>query len=296
MTPGGRERTARKRRDEGKLLARRLQDEARFIRTWLDKPLATGAISPSGPALARAMAAAVDPSGVGPVVELGPGTGPVTQALLERGIAEDRLILVEFDGDFCRLLRQRFPRATVIEGDAYRLSRTLRGHMVTPAAAIVSSLPLLTRPEAIRIELLRDAFDLMAIGAPFVQFTYGMVSPIPRQAGGFVAKVSPPVWLNLPPARVWVYRESESIAAGPGHDFFDRLIDQADQFCDEWLEKMRHEVLETTGKMRHGLRERGIRVRSELREQAGRVARDRRLQPTFDLIRKIGSRLDRPPV
>lgn len=95
---------------EGLKLGERLHDEARFLRSWLDNPANAGAIAPSSPALARAMAGAVDPHRPGPVVELGPGTGPVTEALIERGIDEARLVLIEFDPDFVSLLRERFPR------------------------------------------------------------------------------------------------------------------------------------------------------------------------------------------
>lgn len=185
-----------------------LEDEARFLKSWLNKPLVTGAVYPSGKALARMMARYVDPDMPGPVIELGPGTGPVTEALLARGIAEERLVLVEFNPDFCRLLRKRFPKARVIEGDAYGLEATL-GNLGEQAAAVVSSLPLFTRPEAQRLGLLRAGFRLMHEGAPFIQFTYATVSPMPLKSRDFSAHVSPRVWLNLPPARVWVYRDAE---------------------------------------------------------------------------------------
>ena len=96
----------------------RLDDEVRFIRSWIEKPLAIGAVTPSGRALARTMAGYVDPRRPGPVIELGPGTGPVTEALLAQGIDQSRLVLVEFDPTFCRLLRKRYPAATVVQGDA----------------------------------------------------------------------------------------------------------------------------------------------------------------------------------
>src|SRR5436853_7296737 len=83
----------------------RLDDEVRFIRSWLEKPLATGAVTPSGRVLARTMARYVNPTTAGPVVELGPGTGPVTEALIAEGIAPERLVLVEFNPTFCQLLR-----------------------------------------------------------------------------------------------------------------------------------------------------------------------------------------------
>ena len=123
----------------------RLDDEVKFIRSWIEKPISTGAVMPSSRVLARAMARYVDPESNGPVIELGPGTGPVTQALVRQGIDPARLVLVEFNPDFCRLLRARYPAATVVQGDAYRLRRLLDGYVDEPAAAVVSGLRA-TRP------------------------------------------------------------------------------------------------------------------------------------------------------
>ena len=184
----------------------RLDDEVQFIRSWIEKPLSTGAVMPSSRVLARAMARYVDPQADGPVIELGPGTGPVTQALVRQGIDPARLILVEFNPDFCRLLRSRYPQATVVQGDAYRLRRLLETYVAEPAAAIVSGLPLVTKPLRTRLRLISDAMSLLATGAPFVQFTYAMLPPIPKELSGVRAEASELIWMNLPPARVWVYR------------------------------------------------------------------------------------------
>ena len=59
------------------------------------------------------------------MIELGPGTGPITEALVEHGVNPSRLVLVEFNPTFCQLLRQRFPEATVVQADAYRLRESL---------------------------------------------------------------------------------------------------------------------------------------------------------------------------
>ena len=182
-----------------------LEDEARFLKSWLENPLKTGAVAPSGKVLAARMAASIDPVIPGPIVELGPGTGPVTQALLARGIDPKRLYLVEYSADFVKLLKQRFPLVNIIQGDAYSLTDTLRPHVSEPISAIVSSLPLLTRPEKERARLLQTAFNVLLPGSPFVQFTYMNPSPIPL-APGFTANVSRRIWKNLPPARVWTYR------------------------------------------------------------------------------------------
>ncbi|HEX7882329.1 MAG TPA: rRNA adenine N-6-methyltransferase family protein [Afipia sp.] len=184
----------------------RLDDEVRFLRSWIEKPLRMGAVMPSSKVLARAVARYVDPHSDGPVIELGPGTGAITDALIARGIAEKRLVLVEFDPGFCALLQERYPQATVIQGDAYNLDQTL-SEMKEPAAAMVSGLPLVTKPMMIRMKLMRDAFLKMEAGAPFIQFTYSVAPPIPKSLPGIHTQASERIWMNLPPARVWVYRK-----------------------------------------------------------------------------------------
>src|ERR1700722_10471060 len=186
----------------------RLDDEVRFIRSWIERPLSIGAVTPSGKVLARAMARYVDPNSSGPVVELGPGTGPVTEALVAAGVSPSRLVLVEFNPSFCRILQSRYPEATLVQGDAYSLRRLLETLLIQPAAAVVSGLPLVTKPIRERWRLIRDAFELMVPGAPFVQFTYSVASPLPKRLGGFTVEASKRIWMNLPPARVWVYRKA----------------------------------------------------------------------------------------
>ncbi len=186
----------------------RIDDEVRFIRSWIERPLTIGAVTPSSKLLARTMASYVDPNSAGPVVELGPGTGPVTEALVEAGVEPSRLVLVEFNPAFCKLLHARYPEATLVQGDAYSLRRLLESLLLQPAAAVVSGLPLITKPLRMRMRLLRDAFDLMLPGAPFVQFTYSVASPVPKRVGGFSSEASERIWMNIPPARVWVYRKT----------------------------------------------------------------------------------------
>ena len=163
---------------------------------------------PSGRLLARTMAHYVDPYAEGPVVELGPGTGAITKALIDHGIDQKRLVLVEYNPGFCALLRDRYPQAKVVQGDAYTLRDTLWNVLSAPATAIVSGLPLVTKPMMTRLKLIRDAFAALTPGAPFVQFTYAVVPPIPKSLPGVSTEASERIWMNLPPARVWVYRKS----------------------------------------------------------------------------------------
>jgi phosphatidylethanolamine/phosphatidyl-N-methylethanolamine N-methyltransferase len=185
----------------------RLDDEVRFLRSWIEKPLHVGAVMPSGRLLARTMAQYVDIHADGPVVELGPGTGAITSALIEHGVEQKRLVLVEYNPGFCALLRDRYPQARVVQGDAYTLRDTLWNMLSAPARAIVSGLPLVTKPMPTRLRLVRDAFAALAPGAPFVQFTYSVVPPIPKSLPGVSTEASERIWMNLPPARVWVYRK-----------------------------------------------------------------------------------------
>jgi phosphatidylethanolamine/phosphatidyl-N-methylethanolamine N-methyltransferase len=185
----------------------RLDDEVRFLRSWIEKPLRMGAVMPSGKILARTMAQYVDINSTAPVVELGPGTGAITNALIEHGVDQKRLVLVEFNPGFCALLRDRYPQARVVQGDAYALRASLGDVLSAPASAVVSGLPLVTQPMLKRLKLVRDAFVALAPGAPFVQFTYSVAPPIPKSLPGVSTEASERIWMNLPPARVWVYRK-----------------------------------------------------------------------------------------
>jgi phosphatidylethanolamine/phosphatidyl-N-methylethanolamine N-methyltransferase len=185
----------------------RLDDEVRFLRSWIEKPLHMGAVMPSGRVLARTMAQYVDIHSSEPVVELGPGTGAITSALIEHGVDQKRLVLVEYNPGFCALLRDRYPHARVVQGDAYTLRDSLRNVLSAPASAVVSGLPLVTKPMLTRLKLIRDAFVALAPGAPFVQFTYSVAPPLPKSQPGVSTEASERIWMNLPPARVWVYRK-----------------------------------------------------------------------------------------
>jgi phosphatidylethanolamine/phosphatidyl-N-methylethanolamine N-methyltransferase len=185
----------------------RLDDEVRFLRSWIEKPLHMGAVMPSSRVLARTMAQYVDPNSDRPVIELGPGTGAITNALIAHGVEQKRLVLVEYNPSFCALLRDRYPHATVVQGDAYALRDSLWNVLDAPASAVVSGLPLVTKPMLTRLKLIRDAFVAMAPGSPFVQFTYSVAPPIPKSLPGVSTEASERIWMNLPPARVWVYRK-----------------------------------------------------------------------------------------
>lgn len=179
-----------------------LEDNLRFFRALLTRPRTVGAFAPSGPHLARAMAAQIQVDG--PVLELGPGSGSLTTAILER-VPASQFTAIEYDHDLCQLLKARFHGATIIHGDAFSLEKTL-GHS-EPFAAIISGLPLLNFPMADRQRLLESATARLLPGGAFVQFSYGLTpsAPAPR---GFTVSRAATVWANVPPARVYVYRRA----------------------------------------------------------------------------------------
>jgi phosphatidylethanolamine/phosphatidyl-N-methylethanolamine N-methyltransferase len=181
-------------------------DEIRFLHSLVTRPRTTGAVSPSGPALTRLMASHVDPGEELPIIELGPGTGVVTKALVERGVKPSRIIAIEYSPEFCGMIRARFPGVTVIQGDAYDLDTTLGGR-ADRVSAVVSSLPLVARPPEDRIRLVEAGLRRMTQGKPFIQFSYLRKGPIEAPPPTFTMEVSPWVWMNIPPARVWLYRQ-----------------------------------------------------------------------------------------
>lgn len=146
------------------------------------------------------MAAAADLSGE--VLELGPGTGVVTRALLTAGLAPQRLTAIEYDATFATDLRTRCPGITVLQGDAFAF-RDLVGAM--RFSAVISGLPLLNYSRQQGTRLIADALAVTA--GPFVQFSYGRSAPVPSPDGATVTKAAR-IWTNLPPAAVWVYRSA----------------------------------------------------------------------------------------
>ncbi|MGO7215316.1 class I SAM-dependent methyltransferase [Rhizobium ruizarguesonis] len=184
-------------------------DFLHFFRSWISNPLRVAAIAPSGDSLARIMTseiAALD----GPIIELGPGTGVFTRALLARGVSEADLTLIEYGPEFINSLQARFPTARVLQMDAAHLAHAdiFEGE---PVGAVVSGLPLLSMPPRKIASIMAGAFAYMRPGGAVYQFTYGPRCPVPRpildrldlkavRIGGTVR--------NLPPASV--YRISRS--------------------------------------------------------------------------------------
>lgn len=194
------------RKHRGLRLISKVREEVRFLKNWAENPLTTGAVAPSGKALARLMASYVDCDRAGKVIELGPGTGVVTKAMLDRNVPADKIVSIEYSENFVRLMRDRFPDVTIVQGDAYALEPQSDLGTDAPLASIISSLPLFSRSPAERRKLIERALDMLEPGAPFIQFSYALVPPVKPDEGDFQIDKTNWVVLNVPPARVWIYR------------------------------------------------------------------------------------------
>lgn len=186
---------------------RKVRDSYFFGRCWVANPLRVGAIAPSSRRLARLITSEITPASA-PVLELGPGTGIFTRALLARGLREDQLILVECDRCFAQLLKRDYPGARVLQNDATKLRGTdlLAGER---AGAVVSGLPLLSMSMRSRVAILQFAFHQLRPGASFYQFTYGLRCPVPRavlERFGLRAARMGATLMNAPPATVYRIR------------------------------------------------------------------------------------------
>jgi phosphatidylethanolamine/phosphatidyl-N-methylethanolamine N-methyltransferase len=184
-----------------------LSESRLLLKLWLKNPLKIGAVAASSPELAAAMARHIPAGGEGYVVELGGGTGPVTRAILDIGVPPERLIVVERDAVLHRHLAERYPQVRVLQGDAMHLQQLLRREGIHPVKAIVSSLPLLSMKKAIQHRIGAQAFSVLEADGPFIQFTYGLFSPLNRNRLGVRGTVEDRVLQNLPPASVWLYRK-----------------------------------------------------------------------------------------
>ncbi len=187
-------------------LAERFDDELRFFRGWFDKPRAVGSIVPTSGITARRMASVVDVDSGRPVLELGPGTGVITRAILERGVPPEKLYCVEYSSDFAAHVRRLFPAVNVIEGNAFDLDATLGDKRGLVFDSIVSGVPLLNFPVAQRIAYIEQLLDHLPAGRPIVQLTYGPRSPVPAGRGNYTVEHLDFVVCNLPPTQLWIYR------------------------------------------------------------------------------------------
>jgi phosphatidylethanolamine/phosphatidyl-N-methylethanolamine N-methyltransferase len=204
-------------------------DFVQFFRSWISNPMQVSAIAPSGERLARLMTKEVDALDE-PILELGPGTGVFTRALLARGVRESDLTLIEFGAEFIDKLSDRFPQARIVQMDAGKIADAGLFDE-TPVGAVVSGLPLLSMSPAQVTAIVSGAFSVLRPGGSFYQFTYGPRCPVQRpileQLGLQATRIGGTV-RNLPPASVYrISRKGAPEVSIGRSDYRGRCFDRA---------------------------------------------------------------------
>ena len=189
-------------------IAEKFDDEIRFIKGMISTPRTVGAIMPTSARMAARMASAIDIDSGLPVLELGPGTGVITRAILDRGVRPEKLVSVEYSGEFVRHLRDKFPGVNFVNGDAFSLAEALQDFRGQKFDCVISGLPLLNFPMHRRVTLIEDLLKLVPVGRPVVQFSYGPVSPVVARPDSYTIKHFDFVMRNIPPAQIWHYRKT----------------------------------------------------------------------------------------
>jgi phosphatidylethanolamine/phosphatidyl-N-methylethanolamine N-methyltransferase len=189
-------------------------DASVFFALWLQKPLRIAAANPSGARLADAVARCIDLARPGLVLELGAGTGSLTQGLVRAGCPPERIIGIEREPTLVAVLRREFPTMRVIAGDATRIGEYLAGS-VERLAVVVSGLPIKWFPVEAQYAVVRPCLDLLGRGGRFLQLTNAFSSPLPVDRLGIAGREVARVWLNLLPAQIWAYSE-RSLPFGDG--------------------------------------------------------------------------------
>lgn len=174
-----------------------------FFRRWLSSPKSMGSIWPSSRALAHAIAQCVAIDRDEKVVELGGGTGAITQGLIEHGIPADQIMVIELDPSLATYLKRRLPGCEVVQGDATRLGELLGDLGISRIGAVVSGLPMVGMPVEFQQAIVQQALSVLGPDRPYLQYSYSPVPPIPTRRLGVRARLMRYVLWNLPPATVW---------------------------------------------------------------------------------------------
>ncbi|WP_075997117.1 phospholipid N-methyltransferase PmtA [Salaquimonas pukyongi] len=187
-------------------IAERFDEEIRFFKSWVESPKAMGTMFPTGQVIASRMAGVINTGSGLPVLELGPGTGAITKAILRHGVEPQNVYSVEYTASLIPPLETEFPGVSFIHGDAFDLQTTLGDKASMTFDSVVSALPLLNFPVKQRIALVKDLLGRIPAGRPIVQLSYGPNSPVPPDWETYTVEPLDWIFRNLPPARLWIYR------------------------------------------------------------------------------------------
>jgi phosphatidylethanolamine/phosphatidyl-N-methylethanolamine N-methyltransferase len=191
-----------------------MNDFTLFLGKFLTQGTAIASLAPSSRWLSRTSVRNVDWAHAAALVELGAGTGPITRVLAAKARPDCRVVVLERDPDFARLLRRRFgglANFDVVEGDIRDLLPILADRQIAAVDHVISGLPVPSFPEDLRQGLFRDVRRILRPGG-----TYNQITELPwiywrfyRRFFDHVDFVFEP--RNLPPAGVYFCRGAKPI-------------------------------------------------------------------------------------
>jgi phospholipid N-methyltransferase len=179
------------------------------FRKFLKHGTSIATFAPSSKFLARSIVKGIDFTKAKCIVELGAGTGPITVELLKHAQAHTKVLIVELDPDFCIRLREKFPNADIIEGDAARLDDLLAARGITEVDHVISGLPLPSFPAPLRDSIIASSLKVLAKDGSFRQLTnmpYVYWKLYRKYFNDVRFRLVP---LNFPPAGVYVCHKDE---------------------------------------------------------------------------------------
>ena len=191
----------------GQVLADRFREDLEFFIGWAKKPGLVGSITPTGKVAARHMASLLPIETGLPVLELGPGTGVITQEILKRGLAPEKLVSIECSAEFYAYLVEKFPGVNFVNADAFDLDNALDGIPYETYAGVIGAVPLLNVSKPLRNDIIIECLKRVVPGGPFIQISYGPNPPTKAVPGKFTVEKSDRIFRNIPPAGIWVYRK-----------------------------------------------------------------------------------------
>lgn len=186
-----------------------------FLKRWLSNPLRVGAIFPSSQALTKRVCLEIKNPKKAKIVELGGGTGSVTKALLELGVAPKNLAVVELDPVLCKYLEQNFEGINVVQGNARDLDKIVPKGF-EKVDYVISGMPLTSLPQEVKRGLIEASFKLLSEDGRFIQYCYNPTLHLSLKSFGIHCNLLGAVWRNFPPAVVWEFTQEGSEAALAG--------------------------------------------------------------------------------
>lgn len=193
-----------------------LREHALLFSRFLRSPRTVGAVTASSRALAEAMVRGLDLSRPGHIVELGPGTGAFTAAIVGRLGASTRFLAIDVDPEFVRQIGKRWPHVECVCASAERLDALVADRGMAPVDHIVSGLPFVSLPPPVTRQILDGVVRVLRPGGTFTTFQYVHGFGLPPAIAfrrGMTARMgeTPGVRLivrNFPPALVLTWHKT----------------------------------------------------------------------------------------